>query len=96
MDQKIIITERHSDRTVYRRAWQPLKKDGTPAKRIARRTLKCLIIYDDGSYRFYDATGVLARERIVESRRAAERNVDHMMTRSMLRAVIAAELKARP
>lgn len=69
----IIKTVLHDDvtgekKTVYRRAFQPVKKDGTDAKRAPRLTRKCLVVYSDGSKRFYGYHGVLSFEKVSAER----------------------------
>lgn len=56
----------------YVRGYQPLKADGSDAKREPRFSNKQLHIHQDGSYRVYNSNGVLCRERVSEAVRAAE------------------------
>lgn len=50
--------------TIIHRAFQPLRKDGSDAKRPARITSQQLHVYPDGSFRYYGREGVLRRERV--------------------------------
>ena len=56
------------------RAYQPIKKDGADAKKDARCAQNCLMTYADGSYRYYNKNGVLARENVSAAQREAEIN----------------------
>lgn len=82
--RKTIITTVHHDdvtggkTTIYRRAFQPIKKDGTDAKRAPRLTSKQLVVYADGSKRFYSYNGVLAFEKVSADRWAKETSLFNM------------------
>lgn len=73
----IITTIRHDDVngetiTIKRRAWQPLRKDGSDAKRAPHMGRQCLSVTSDGSWRYYGREGVLRRERVSAERQSLE------------------------
>ena len=58
-------------RMIYR-AWQDVTKSGRDAKRSPRIRGKLLVIYPDGSKRFYDNTRTLRFEKVSKERADAE------------------------
>ena len=62
-------------KTIYRRLLRAVNKDGKPSRRQPFETGGALIVYPDGSWRYYGRRGngvSLAREKISEARRDAE------------------------
>lgn len=86
-EAKVTIRKDHKDGsyTLYR-AWQPLKKNGQPAKRQPRISGGSLVVYAGGGYRYYDSTKVLARECVSKDQIERETYIDPREFRRALRA----------
>lgn len=86
-EAKITIRKDNNDGSyTLHRAWQPLKKNGQPAKRQPRISGGSLVVYADGGYRYYDRTKVLARECVSKKRIARETYIDPREFRRALNA----------
>ena len=51
---------------------QPIKKDGSDAKKQGWLSREHLVVYPDGSYRYYNRNGLLGRDGMKAERREAE------------------------
>ena len=60
-------------RRLFYRAWQRVNKDGTDSKMGAAMTQSCLVVYPDGSRRFFGRDGRLKYEKLTAARLRAEK-----------------------